>query len=117
MREHNEAVSRIDFISPRAEITADAAPGEVVDVRQHDGSCCACAACTEITTPPIATRRWLLQEHQARGEVVTGLLYVDPLATDLHAALNTSAAPLNSLDHRQLCPGAAALAKINAALR
>ena len=30
-----------------------------------------------------------MQLHQARGEVVTGLLYVDPEATDLHAALNT----------------------------
>jgi hypothetical protein len=40
--------------------------------------------------------------------VVTGLLYVDPLATDLHTALNTSATsrwqwPRSS---RQLCPGA-----------
>jgi 2-oxoglutarate ferredoxin oxidoreductase subunit beta len=25
-----------------------------------------------------------MQQHQARGEVVTGLLYLDPLATDLH---------------------------------
>ena len=58
-----------------------------------------------------------MQEHQARGEVVTGLLYVDPLATDLHTALNTSAAPLNSLDADRLCPGAAALARLNAALR
>src|ERR1700716_787625 len=38
VREHNEAVSRIDFISPRAEISVEYAPGEVVDVRQHDGS-------------------------------------------------------------------------------
>src|SRR5918911_1684410 len=39
VREHNEAVSRIDFITPRAEITVeDAGPGEVVEVRQHDGS-------------------------------------------------------------------------------
>jgi 2-oxoglutarate ferredoxin oxidoreductase subunit beta len=38
VREHNEAVSRIDFIAPREEITADTAPGEVVDVRQHDGT-------------------------------------------------------------------------------
>ena len=58
-----------------------------------------------------------VQAHQARGEVVTGLLYVDPLATDLHTALNTSAAPLNSLDADRLCPGAAALARLNAALR
>ena len=55
--------------------------------------------------------------HQAKGEVVTGLLYVDADAQDLHAHLNTVAAPLNALDAATLCPGAAALDKINAALR
>jgi 2-oxoglutarate ferredoxin oxidoreductase subunit beta len=58
-----------------------------------------------------------VQALQAGGEVVTGLLYVDPHATDLHAALNTSVTPLNKLDERTLCPGAAALAKINASFR
>ena len=38
IREHNESVSRIDFITQRDEITAQAPPGQVVDVRQHDGS-------------------------------------------------------------------------------
>ena len=58
-----------------------------------------------------------LNAHEARGEVVTGLLYVDPMATDLHTALNTSARPLAALGAQQLCPGAKALDKINAALR
>ncbi|OIQ72287.1 hypothetical protein GALL_460910 [mine drainage metagenome] len=42
---------------------------------------------------------------------------MDPMPTDLHTSLNTCAAPLNSLNAAQLNPGAAALAKINAALR
>jgi len=58
-----------------------------------------------------------LQLHQVRGEVVTGLIYVDPKASDLHAALNTSSQPLNTLDEPELCPGTATLAKINASLR
>ena len=58
-----------------------------------------------------------MQAHQARGEIATGLLYVDPLATDLHTALNTSASALNSLDAQALCPGAGVLDKINASLR
>jgi len=48
---------------------------------------------------------------------VTGLLYVDPAATDLHGHLGTVAAPLNALGTAQLCPGAPVLAKINAGLR
>ena len=38
VRQHNEAVSRIDFITTRDEITATYAPGEVINVHQHDGS-------------------------------------------------------------------------------
>ena len=58
-----------------------------------------------------------MNAHQARGEVVTGLLYLDPLATDMHVALNTSDTPLNKLGVTQLCPGSQALDKLNAALR
>jgi 2-oxoglutarate ferredoxin oxidoreductase subunit beta len=42
---------------------------------------------------------------------------VDPLATDLHTAMNTTARPLNTLGAAELCPGAAVLGKINASLR
>ena len=38
-----------------------------------------------------------MQREAAHGELLTGLLYIDPLATDLHTALNTAAAPLNTL--------------------
>ncbi len=40
---------------------------------------------------------------------MTGLLYVDPLATDLHTAMNTVDQPLNGLEADQLCPGRPAL--------
>ena len=59
----------------------------------------------------------LLQQRQAQGEVVTGLLYVDPDAEDLHGHLNTIAGPLNGLGAPELSPGAAALERINASLR
>jgi 2-oxoglutarate/2-oxoacid ferredoxin oxidoreductase subunit beta len=118
VREHNEAVSRIDFITSRDEITVEAGPGEVVDVRQHDGSLLRLRSLhPEYDPTDRRAAMSYMQSHQALGEVVTGLLYVDPLATDLHTALNTTAEPLNTLNARKLCPGAAALAKINAALR
>jgi len=55
--------------------------------------------------------------HQARGEVLTGLIYVDPQAQDLHAALHTPKTALNALGETSLCPGSAMLAKINASMR
>ncbi len=118
VRQHNEAVSRIDFITPRSEITTEYAEGDVVEVQQHDGSLLHLRKLRPDYDP---TDRYAamayMQEHQARGEVVTGLLYVDPLATDLHMALNTSHRPLNGLGPEQLCPGAKALEKINASMR
>lgn len=118
VREHNEAVSRIDFINPGSEITTEYAPGEVVKVEQHDGSVLNLRKLHADYDP---TDRYkaisYMQEHLARGEIVTGLLYLDPLPTDLHTSLNTTAVPLNTLNAAQLNPGAAALAKINATLR
>ena len=118
VREHNEAVSRIDFISSRDEITTQYAPGSVVDVEQHDGKF---LRLRKLKTDYDPTDRLSamnqVQIHQARGEVLTGLLYVDPDASDLHASMNTTAAPLNSLGVEKLCPGVAALDKLNASLR
>ncbi len=118
MREHNEAVSRIDFITGREEITTDYAEGEVVQVVQHDGSTLRLRKLAKDYDPTnrLAAMNHVMT-HQARGEVVTGLLFVDPDASDLHLALNTSATPLNALGRDVLCPGGTALDKLNASLR
>ncbi len=58
-----------------------------------------------------------LQERAAAGEIVTGLLYVDPQGQDLHDYLNTIEKPLNELGTADLVPGAAALQKLNESLR
>ena len=49
--------------------------------------------------------------------LLTGLLYVDAAAEDLHDHLKTVDAPLNRLGSAELCPGQAALEAINAELR
>ncbi len=118
VRAHNDTVSRIDFIDLAQELKAEPAPGEVLELPQRDGSVMRLRKLHPEYDP---TDRIAAMNHvyalQARGEVVTGLLYIEPDATDLHAALNTAATPLNRLGEAELCPGAAALEKINAALR
>ena len=118
VREHNEAVNRIDFYPGRDAITTDYAPGSVQDVQQHDGSVLRLRKVAMQYDPHdrIGAMNYL-QEHQAKGEIVTGLLYVDPSADDLHDYLDTVDVPLNALNARELSPGRAALAKINASLR
>jgi 2-oxoglutarate ferredoxin oxidoreductase subunit beta len=118
VREHNEAVNRLDFMVDRTPITADYAPGTVREVVQHDGSTLLLRKLAEDYDPSDRIKAMtFLQERQAAGEVVTGLLYVDPQAGDLHESLNTVEEPLNSLGDRELVPGAAALESINASLR
>ena len=118
VREHNEAVNRLDFISVRTPIIVDYEPGTVEVVEQHDGSK---LALKKIAADYDAHDRLgamsFLQQHAAKGQVVTGLLYVDKEPEDLHDNFNTVDVPLNALGEKDLCPGTAVLERINASLR
>jgi len=118
VREHNDAVNRLDIIPTRTEIVVDYAPGEVIDVPQHDGTTLRLRKLDPAYDPRdrLAAVN-LIAQRQAQGEVVTGLLYIDPEAGDLHGHLNTVDTPLNALNARELSPGPDALARINARLR
>jgi len=118
VREHNEAVNFLDVITGREEIAADYAPGTVEIVRQHDGSLLKLRKLdNEYDPTDRVTAMHFLQAHQARGEIVTGLIYVDPDAQDMHDYLATAEKPFNEMDEGELCPGSAALEKLNASLR
>jgi 2-oxoglutarate ferredoxin oxidoreductase subunit beta len=118
VREHNETVNRLDVMVEHEPIVADYAPGTVELVTQHDGSVLRLRKLAPHYDPSdrIAAMTYL-QERAAAGEIVTGLLYVDPQGQDLHDYLNTVARPLNELDTADLVPGAAALDKLNDSLR
>ncbi|HYF06502.1 MAG TPA: 2-oxoacid:ferredoxin oxidoreductase subunit beta [Acetobacteraceae bacterium] len=118
IREHNEAVNRLDVILGREPITAQYGPGELREVVQHDGSVLRLRKLHEGYDPTnrVAAMNYL-QERKAVGEIVTGLLYVDPDPVDLHASLKTVNAPLNALGDADLVPGSSALERINASLR
>jgi 2-oxoglutarate/2-oxoacid ferredoxin oxidoreductase subunit beta len=118
VREHNEAVNALDVITPRPEITADYAPGTLEMVTQHDGSVLRLRKLhADYDVHDRVGALTYMQERHAVGEMVTGLLYVDPNPRDLHAHLKTVDVPLNELDDAALVPGARALDAINASLR
>jgi 2-oxoglutarate ferredoxin oxidoreductase subunit beta len=117
VRDHNEAVNRLDFMPERGAITAMYAPGEVIEVTQHDGSVLRLRKLAEGYDPGDRLAAMShIAAYEARGEILTGLLYVDAGAADLHDHLKTVAVPLNRLGERELCPGKAALDSINAEL-
>jgi 2-oxoglutarate ferredoxin oxidoreductase subunit beta len=97
---------------------ADYAPGSVELVTQHDGSVLRLRKLPDDYDPTdriAASMR--LQMHHAKGEILTGLIYVDPDAEDLHDRLGTVKVPLNALSDEQLTPGVKALERLNRSLR
>jgi 2-oxoglutarate ferredoxin oxidoreductase subunit beta len=118
VREHNEAVNFLDFMTTRPPIHVDYAPGTVELVEQHDGTVLALRKLnSEYDVHDRLAAMSFLQHHAANGQIVTGVLYVAPEAADLHEHLNTVESPLNALGAKDLCPGSAVLEKINASLR
>src|SRR3974390_2008305 len=118
VREHNEAVNFLDFMTGRTPIHVDYAPGTVEMVEQHDGTTLALRKLNaEYDVHDRLAAMNFIAHHAAQGQIVTGLLYVEQDASDLHGHLNTVDAPLNALGEKELCPGSAALDKINASLR
>jgi 2-oxoglutarate/2-oxoacid ferredoxin oxidoreductase subunit beta len=118
VREHNEAVNRLDVMFAREPITANYEPGALAEVTQHDGSVLRLRKLDADYDPHDRLGAMnFLQQRAALGELVTGLLYVDAAPTDHHAHLNTTAKALNQLADCELVPGAAALKDINASLR
>src|SRR5207302_1545573 len=83
--------------------TADYAPGTVETVVQHDGSVLRLRKLAPDYDPcdRISALTYLQQRHAA-GEVVTGLLFVEPDHGDLHAFLDTVESPLNGLGEAEL---------------
>ncbi|MCB1605477.1 MAG: 2-oxoacid:ferredoxin oxidoreductase subunit beta [Xanthomonadales bacterium] len=118
VRQHNDAVNRVEFIEGKEPIEVDYPEGSVIDVPQHDGSVIRLRKTDNDYDPcdRIAALNYIARHH-AQGEVVTGLLHLDPDARDFHQHLNTTRTPLNALSTEQLCPGAEALTEVNRRLR
>ncbi len=118
VREHNEAVNRLDLIPARPEITADYAPGTVEEIVQHSGQRLRLRKLAADYDPHdrVAAMAYLQARHAA-GEIVTGVLYLETEPADLHDYLSTTGSPLNQLSDEDLCPGAEALERFNEALR
>jgi 2-oxoglutarate/2-oxoacid ferredoxin oxidoreductase subunit beta len=118
VRAHNAALNTLDFITGRPPITVDYPEGASQDIRLHDGST---IRLRKLSSDYDIADRGAAMNHLYRthssGEIATGLIYLEDDASDLHARLNTDDRPLNSLADKDLVPGAAALAKINAGLR
>lgn len=118
VRDHIEATATMDYVPLAQEITTFYGEGTLQNVKMHDGS--------SINLHKIAND-WdplnrlsatnAIANAKLKGEILTGLLFMNPDTIDLHKLINTSDTPLNELKEDKLCPGNSLLQVINAGLR
>jgi len=118
VRDHIEATSTLDFVPEHEEITVEYEEGSSSSVVLHDGSVIQLQKLSPYWDPTNRDSAVnCIQQAKSKGEILTGLLYIDPKSQDLHHILETTEKPLNQLREEELCPGSAALDIINASLR
>jgi len=117
-RDHYHPASQTDFVPHANEIRASYEEGESIIVELHDGSK---LLLKKTDSGYDATNRSsvmrYLEQQRARGEVVTGLLYINAELPEMHKIYRTSETPMKDLEYEQLSPGGEALAKLQAGMR
>jgi 2-oxoglutarate/2-oxoacid ferredoxin oxidoreductase subunit beta len=117
-RKHQLPVLQADFVPPAEEITADYEDGTTRNVAMHDGSVVRFSKVPSDYDPCDRPAVYsYLHERQHRGEVPTGLLYLDESTEEMHEANATTEVPLSEVPFAKLCPGKAALEKLQDAYR
>jgi 2-oxoglutarate ferredoxin oxidoreductase subunit beta len=118
VREHIEVTGTVDFVPLEREILTSYEAGSIKELTMHDGSTIHLHKLQKDWDP---TNRLsainAIHRSKENGEILTGLIYVDTATSDLHDILLTSETPLNALTKEDLCPGSAALEKLNESLR
>ncbi len=118
VREHIELTSTVDFVPFQEEITTNYAEGTDKNITLHDGSHLQLHKLESEWNPEDRMSAInALQKTKINGEILTGLIYIEPESKDLHSVLNTVDTPLNQLTAKELCPGMAKLEELNAELR
>jgi 2-oxoglutarate ferredoxin oxidoreductase subunit beta len=118
MQEHEEAISEAGFVPHFEDIAVDYDAGSTYDVEMHDGSHLRLRKLHEDYNPTdrIQAVRALM-ESQKKGEILTGVFYVDtqkPSFTDL---LNLVEEPLGTLPESRVRPSKAVLEDVMQRLR
>lgn len=109
-REHIHETVRSDFVPPAEAIEIEYQKGSVTPVRLHDGSHILLRkVAPEFSAESRSETISYIEKHQAKGEIVTGLLFLDEGPGDLHETSDTTEQPLCAIEYDSLCPGESGL--------
>lgn len=107
-----------DFVPPAEDIKTAYDEGGAMPVELHDGSRIVLRKVDEAYDPTDrANAIGFLQDASGRGEVVTGVMYIEPGADDLHAVNRSVNTPLYNHPYEELNPGVEALEQLQARFR
>jgi 2-oxoglutarate ferredoxin oxidoreductase subunit beta len=118
MQEHEEAITEVGFVPHFEDISVEYDAGSTYDVEMHDGSHLRLRKLHDDYNPTdriVAVKS--LMEAQSRGEVLTGVFYVDthkPSFTDL---LNLVDEPLGTLPESRVRPPRSVLDEVMQRMR
>src|SRR5579862_1829328 len=106
MQEHEEAISEVGFVPSFEEIDVEYDPGTTIDVKMHDGSSLRLKKLHEDYNPTSRTTavKALMEAHE-RGEVLTGVFYIDTKKPSFTEMLNLVDEPLGTLPTERVRPG------------
>ena len=112
-RQHEFKVTEADFIPAAEEIVATIPVDGTASVTMHNGDAVRFRSVPMEYDPTDRVRvAEYLTSRQSKGEVVTGLLYVDESQPDMHELNGTPAGPLVDVPYQKLCPGKNELAAL-----
>jgi len=105
MQENEEAIAEIGFVPFFEDISVEYDPGTTFDVTMHDGSHLRLRKLHESYDPTdkVKAVKELMESH-ARGEVLTGVFYVDTQRPNFIDLLNLTETPLAHLQEDQIRP-------------
>src|SRR5271166_3399285 len=118
MKDHEEPIQDISFVPAFEEINVDYDPGATVEVTMHDGSRLRLTKLEEDYDPTNKVRAITrLTEAHDKGEVLTGVFYVNPEAPNFIDMLNVVDQPLATLPDSMTRPGKEVLDAVMEELR
>lgn len=118
MRDHDEPLHSLDFVPAFDDISVEIPEGQAREVTLHDGSRLVLKKLGHDYDPTDKLRAVAtLHEAAARGQVLTGLIYVDPARPTLIDLLNLVDEPLATLGLERVRPPREALDQIMEELR
>ena len=106
VKEHDIHLQELGFIAPFEEKIIESKPGELVEVELPDGGTLwlrALDSRAHDVKDRLAAQK-VLFESRKKGEIVTGVFYIDEKEPNLVETLNLTNKPLRELNEKELRP-------------